>query len=96
MLCDRARRVIRDGCSIDLFEVNTYLQLSILLWDYHYGAHPLCMFNLIDELRFQQFINLLSNFLGKVIIVCVWSLLAGFGYVFHGYGMLANGWINSL
>ena len=96
MIRDRERIVIPDGCSIDLFEVNAYAQLPIFLWDYHYGAHPFSMFNLIDKLCFQQLINILSNFPGEVIIVCVWSLLAGFGIVLHGDGMLANGWINSL
>ena len=91
MVGDGERIVIADGCSIDLFEVNTYSQLSILLWDYHYGTHPLNMLYLIDKLRFQQFINLFSDFPSEVIIVCVWSLLAGFGSVFHGDGMLGNG-----
>ena len=96
MVCDRERIVISDGYSIDLFEVNAYSQLFILLWNYHYGAHTLSMFNLIDKLRFQEFINLLSDFPGKVIIICVWSLLTGFSSVVHGDGMLAYGWINSL
>ena len=96
MVCDRERIVIPDSCSIDLFEVNTYSQFSVLLGDYHYWAHPLCMFNLIDKLHFQQFIDLLFDFPGKVIIVCARSLLAGFGSIFHRDGMLAYSRINSL
>ena len=96
MIRDRERIVIPDGCSIDLFKVNAYMQLSIFLWDYHYGTHPLSMLNFIYELCFKQFIDLLFDFPCEVIIVGVRPLLARFGSVFHGYGMLADSWVNSL
>ena len=96
MVYNGERIMVSYGSCIDLFEVYAHSQLAILLGNNNYGTHPLGMLYLIDEFCFQQLIYFLPDFLSKIIIVSVWSLLGWFCCIFHGDSVLTYVRVNPL